>query len=99
MTGLCVLRSRLTGTLRLPNRSRSQPCKENPDDHRFVDHAGLLAVAVLASGAMKLTWPKEKLAALGMGWVEDFSAGAVKAIGTLEVLAAVAPGRPQLHRR
>jgi uncharacterized membrane protein YphA (DoxX/SURF4 family) len=51
--------------------------------------AGLLAVAFLASGAVKLARPKEKLAALGMGWVEDFSAGAVKAIGTLEVLAAV----------
>jgi uncharacterized membrane protein YphA (DoxX/SURF4 family) len=51
--------------------------------------AGLLAVAVLASGAMKLARPKEKLAAFGMGWVEDFSAGAVKAIGALEVLAAV----------
>jgi hypothetical protein len=51
--------------------------------------AGLLAVAVLASGAMKLTWPKEKLAAFGMGWVEDFSAGAVKAIGTLELLPGV----------
>jgi hypothetical protein len=51
--------------------------------------AGLLAVAFLASGARKLTQPTEKLAAFGMGWVEDFSAGAVKAIGTLEVLAAV----------
>jgi hypothetical protein len=51
--------------------------------------AGLLAVTFLASGAMKLIWPKEKLAAAGMGFVEDFSAGTVKAIGTLEVLAAV----------
>jgi uncharacterized membrane protein YphA (DoxX/SURF4 family) len=51
--------------------------------------AGVLAAAFLASGAMKLIQPKEKLAALGLGWVEDFSAGAVKAIGTLEVLAAV----------
>ncbi len=51
--------------------------------------AGLLAVAFLASGAMKLSQPKEKLAALGMGWVEDSSAGTVKAIGILEVLAAV----------
>jgi uncharacterized membrane protein YphA (DoxX/SURF4 family) len=50
--------------------------------------AGLLAVAFLASGAMKLTQPKEKLAAR-YGWVEDFSTGTVKAIGTLEVLAAV----------
>ena len=51
--------------------------------------AGLLALAFLASGAMKLARPKEKLAASGMGVVEDFSAGTVKAIGTLEVLAAV----------
>jgi uncharacterized membrane protein YphA (DoxX/SURF4 family) len=50
--------------------------------------AGLLAVALLASGAMKLTQPKQKLAS-SFGWVQDFSAGAVKAIGTLEVLAAV----------
>jgi hypothetical protein len=51
--------------------------------------AGLLAAGSLGSGAMKLARPKEKLAASGMGWVEDFSAGTVKAIGTLEVLAAV----------
>jgi DoxX-like family len=51
--------------------------------------AGLLAAGSLGSGAMKLARPKEKLAALGMGWAEDFSPGAVKAIGTLEVLAAV----------
>jgi hypothetical protein len=51
--------------------------------------AGLLAVVFLASGAMKLIQPKEKLAASRMGFVEDFSAGTVKAIGLLEVLAAV----------
>jgi uncharacterized membrane protein YphA (DoxX/SURF4 family) len=51
--------------------------------------AVLLGVAFLASGVMKLTRPKEKLAASGMGWVEDFSAGSIRAIGTLEVLAAV----------
>jgi uncharacterized membrane protein YphA (DoxX/SURF4 family) len=51
--------------------------------------AGLLAVAFLASGAMKLAQPKQKLATFGLGWVEDFGAGTVKAIGTLEVLAAV----------
>jgi uncharacterized membrane protein YphA (DoxX/SURF4 family) len=50
--------------------------------------AAMLAVAFLASGAMKLAQPKEKLPA-GWGWVEDFGAGAVKAIGALEVLAAV----------
>jgi uncharacterized membrane protein YphA (DoxX/SURF4 family) len=50
--------------------------------------AGLLAVASLASGAMKLAQPKQKLASR-FGWVQDFSAGTVKAIGALEVLAAV----------
>jgi uncharacterized membrane protein YphA (DoxX/SURF4 family) len=51
--------------------------------------AGLLALAFLAAGGMKLTQPKEKLAASGLGWTEDFSPGAVKGIGALEVLAAV----------
>ncbi|MFH7596913.1 DoxX family protein [Streptomyces racemochromogenes] len=51
---------------------------------------GLLAVAYLLGGAFKLIIPKEKIAAGGSSgrWVEDFSAGGVKAIGTLEVLAA-----------
>jgi uncharacterized membrane protein YphA (DoxX/SURF4 family) len=51
--------------------------------------AGLLAVVFLAAGATKLTQPKAKLAATGQGWVEDFSANAVKGIGLLEVLAAI----------
>lgn len=51
--------------------------------------AGLLAFAFLAAGAMKVAQPKEKLAASGMGWTEDFSAGAVKTIGLLEVLGAI----------
>ncbi len=51
--------------------------------------AGLLAVAFLAAGAMKLTQPKEKLSASGMAWTDDFSPGMVKTIGALEVLAAV----------
>jgi uncharacterized membrane protein YphA (DoxX/SURF4 family) len=51
--------------------------------------AGLLAAAFLAAGAMKIAQPKEKLAASGMGWVDDFSPAAIKAIGALEVLAAV----------
>jgi uncharacterized membrane protein YphA (DoxX/SURF4 family) len=50
--------------------------------------AGLLAVAFLAAGLMKLTQPKKKLADSGMGWTEDFSDGAVKGIGALEVLGA-----------
>jgi uncharacterized membrane protein YphA (DoxX/SURF4 family) len=51
--------------------------------------ASLLAVAFLAGGVMKLVQPKEKLATSGFGFVENFSDGAVKAIGLIEVLAAV----------
>ena len=53
--------------------------------------AGLLAAVYLASGAGKLIVPKEKLASWTSSaeWVEDFSAGSVKAIGVLEILAAV----------
>jgi uncharacterized membrane protein YphA (DoxX/SURF4 family) len=51
--------------------------------------AGVLAVAFLASGLMKLLQPKEKLAASGMGWTEDFSPRTIKLIGTLEILAAI----------
>lgn len=51
--------------------------------------AGLLAAAFLASGAVKLVQPKEKLVASGMSALEDFSAGTIKVIGALEVLAAV----------
>jgi DoxX-like family len=53
--------------------------------------AGLLAAAYLAGGAGKVIKSKERIAAFGPSahWVEDFSAGSVKAIGGLEVLAAV----------
>ena len=50
--------------------------------------AGVLALAFLAAGLTKLTQPSEKLAAT-MGWVQDFSPRTVKAIGALEVLAAI----------
>jgi uncharacterized membrane protein YphA (DoxX/SURF4 family) len=50
--------------------------------------AGLLALAFLAAGGMKLTQPREKLAA-SMAWVEDFNAPMIKLIGGLEVLAAI----------
>jgi uncharacterized membrane protein len=56
---------------------------------------GLLAVVYLVAGVGKLIVPKEKLAAFpGGGWAEDFSAGAVKAIGALEVLGAVGLALP-----
>jgi len=49
---------------------------------------GLLAVAFLMAGGMKLSQPKEKLAER-MGWVEDFSQNTVRLIGLLEVLGAI----------
>lgn len=51
--------------------------------------AGLLAVAFLFAGAAKVLQPKEKLAGSGMHWVEGTSAGSVKLLGGLEVLAAI----------
>lgn len=50
--------------------------------------AVVLAVAFGMAGLMKLTQPRAKLAE-SMGWVNDFSPGAVKTIGALEVLGAV----------
>ena len=51
--------------------------------------AGVLAAAFLASGLMKLSQPRKRLADSGMAWTEDFSDGAVKGIGALEVLGAL----------
>jgi len=52
---------------------------------------GLLAVAYLIAGGGKLLMPKEKIASTSRSarWVEDFSAGSVKAIGTLELLGVM----------
>jgi uncharacterized membrane protein YphA (DoxX/SURF4 family) len=50
----------------------------------------VLAAIFLLGGASKLFVPKEKLAEFHAGrWVEDFSAGSVKALGVLDILAAV----------
>lgn len=51
--------------------------------------AGLLAAVFGLAGLMKLIQPKERLAASGLTWTEDFSAAAVKAIGGLELLGAL----------
>jgi uncharacterized membrane protein YphA (DoxX/SURF4 family) len=52
--------------------------------------AGLLAAIFLAGGVGKLILRKEKIAATPLGgWVEDFGADSIKAIGVLEILAAV----------
>jgi hypothetical protein len=51
---------------------------------------GLLALAMLAAGGMKLAQSKEQLVASGsMDWTEDFPEPQIKGIGTLEVLAAL----------
>ncbi len=54
--------------------------------------AGVLAVVFLVSSISKLFIPKEKMArAMGhlSKWVEDFSPGALKAIGAVEFAGAV----------
>ncbi len=52
--------------------------------------AGLLATVFLVAGSNKLFIPREKLAkAPGGGWVLNFSAGFVKALGAVEILGAV----------
>jgi len=56
---------------------------------------GILALVFLMAGASKLTQPKEKLAER-MGYVDDFSDGTIKLIGTLEVLGALGVVLPKL---
>jgi DoxX-like family len=53
--------------------------------------AGVLAAVYLVGGGFKVVRSKEKIFAAGPSahWVEDFSAGGVKAIGAVEMLAAV----------
>jgi uncharacterized membrane protein YphA (DoxX/SURF4 family) len=56
----------------------------------------LLALAFAGAGLMKLTQPKPKLVTSGQAWAEDFSDGAVRAIGALEVLGALGLVLPAL---
>jgi uncharacterized membrane protein YphA (DoxX/SURF4 family) len=51
--------------------------------------ASVLAAAFLAAGLMKVSQPKEKLAASGMGWTDDFAPRVIKMIGAFELLAAI----------
>ncbi|MEI8407880.1 MULTISPECIES: DoxX family protein [unclassified Kribbella] len=52
--------------------------------------AGLLAAMFLAAGTMKVTQERRKLLANpNLKWVEDFSAGTIKLIGTAELLGAL----------
>jgi uncharacterized membrane protein YphA (DoxX/SURF4 family) len=50
--------------------------------------ASLLAAAFLGAGLPKVTQPKEKLTTY-MKWAEPLPVGAVKALGALEILAAI----------
>ena len=50
---------------------------------------GLLALVFGASGVVKATRDRKRLFDDGITWVEDFPAPAVRAIGVLEILAAV----------
>lgn len=58
--------------------------------------AGLLGLAFVAVGLMKLTQPKEKLAGMGLAWTEDFSPNQVKGIGTVEALGGLGVVLPGL---
>jgi hypothetical protein len=51
--------------------------------------AAALALAMLGAGGMKLARSRQQLQDAGMAYVEDFPAGAIKAIGALEVAGAV----------
>ncbi len=60
---------------------------------------GLLAVVFLLAGSMKASKSKEALKERGgkqMDWVDDVSAGTVKLIGTLEMLAGIGLLLPHL---
>lgn len=50
---------------------------------------GLLALAYLGAGLMKLARPKQALASSGMSWTEDFTTGPVKLIGLVEIIGAL----------
>jgi hypothetical protein len=51
--------------------------------------AGLLALAYLAAGGMKVVRPRRKLVAAGLKWAGDFPLWSVRLIGLLEVIGAV----------
>ena len=60
---------------------------------------GLLAAIFLMAGVMKATQSKEQIKEKGgerMAWVDSVSAGNIKVIGILEILAAVGLILPQL---
>jgi hypothetical protein len=50
---------------------------------------GALAAFFAAGGLVKVTRPRKRLYDEGLTWVEDFSDRSVKAIASLEILAAI----------
>ncbi len=61
---------------------------------------GLLALAFLGSGFLKLTTPYADLAASpGMEWANDFSATQIKIIAILEILGAIGVIVPMFVKR
>ncbi|MGB0428865.1 MAG: DoxX family protein [Bacteroidia bacterium] len=59
---------------------------------------GLLALAFIMAGLMKITSPIEDLAANGMSFVTEYSEGMVRFIGISEVLGALGLLLPSLLR-
>lgn len=57
---------------------------------------GFLAAAFLGAGLLKLTQPKQRLAASGMAWVEDFSPAVIKLIAAAELAGAIGLVLPPL---
>jgi len=49
----------------------------------------VLALAFLASGTMKIMKPHTDLIESGMEYAEDFSPNSIKAIGAIEIVAAI----------
>jgi hypothetical protein len=60
--------------------------------------AGLLAVAYVGGGGLKIIMSKERIAASrpAAAWVEDYRPGSIKAIGALEVLGGLGLVLPPL---
>ena len=50
---------------------------------------GLLALAFIGAGIMKVAQPRAKLAAGGMAWVNDYSDAGVKLVGLAELLGGL----------
>lgn len=50
---------------------------------------GLLAVAFIGAGLMKVAQPRAKLAANGMAWTNDYSDAGVKLVGLAELLGGL----------